>query len=163
MPTNARTLDVQGTPASQLQFFMGMLEPAQQKLFRAVRTAMRKRMPTANELVYDYLTFFVITYSATEHPTDGIITIAGRPEGVRLYVMLGKNPKADPKKLLKGSGTQARYVEIASGEDLSNPDIETLIRAAIAEAKTPLPDEGSGKLVIRSISPKRGLGKVRSR
>jgi hypothetical protein len=153
--------DPAAPPDAQLRFLERMFDVPQQQLFRAVRSAMQQRMPTANELLYDYFTFFVITYSPTEHPTDGMITIASRPEGVRLYVVLGKNAGADSKKLLKGSGKQARYVSIASVQDLSNPDIVALIDAAIDAAKTPLPATGGGKLVMRSISKKRGVVKAK--
>lgn len=84
-----KSLDAKGTPQEQLRFFIANLNPREQKLFRSVRSAVRKRMPTANELVYDYYTFLVIGYSPNEVPTDGIVSIAARPDGVRLYLMHG--------------------------------------------------------------------------
>ncbi len=41
---------------------------------RAVRRALRKRFPTATEIVYDNYNFFVIGYSPTERPSDSIIS-----------------------------------------------------------------------------------------
>jgi hypothetical protein len=96
-----------GTPAVQLRFLIGKFGPNEQNLIRAIRSAMRKRLPTANELVYDYTTFFVVSYSATEHPSDAIAATAARPDGMRLNLM-NKQPLPDPNKLLTGSGKRAR-------------------------------------------------------
>lgn len=149
------SFDPKALPDAQLLFLLGMFSEEEQKLIRDVRTAVRKRLPTANELLYDYFTFFVITYSSTEHPLEGIVTIAARPDGVRLYLMHGKNPLPDPKKLLQGTAKQTRYVPITTASDIRNPDIEALIAATIDCAKIPLPTAGKGRLIMRSISPKR--------
>lgn len=151
----ASSFDPKASPDAQLLFLLGMFDEEQQKLIRDVRTAVRKRLPTANELLYDYFTFFVITYSSSEHPLEGIVTIAARPDGVRLYLMHGGNPLPDPKKLLQGTAKQTRYVPVTSPKDLKNPDVESLIAATIDRARTPLPMEGDGRLIMRSISPKR--------
>ena len=58
------------TPEAQLRSFNDMLGPKQQKFLRSVRAALRKRFPTANELAYDYSSFFVIAYSPTEQGID---------------------------------------------------------------------------------------------
>jgi len=154
--------DPRGTPQAQLRFFIENLNPREQKLFRAVRAAVRKRMPTANELVYDYSTFLVVGYSPNEVPTDGIVSIAARADGVFLYLMHGPQ-LPDPKKLLLGSGKQTRYIRVEAASRLAHPDVEALIAAAIDLAEVPLPSEGSGKLVIRSVSAKRQPRRRRSK
>ena len=121
---------------------------------------MRKRLPTANELVYDYDTFFVIGYSSTDHPTDGIVAIAARPDGVRLYLMQGPQ-LPDPKELLLGTGKQTRFIRMEAASQLAHPDVEALIAAAIDQARTPLPTKGRGRLVMRSVSAKRQLRQKR--
>ncbi len=119
---------------------------------RAARTAMRKRLPTANELVYDNYNFFVIGYSPTERPSDAVLSLAARANALGLHFMHGaKLP--DPKGLLLGSGNQTRFLRIASAADLSHPDVEALIAAAL-ERSVPLPSSGRGKLTIRSVSAK---------
>ena len=148
------TFDATGTPEAQLKFFIEMFDAEKQKLIRAVRSAVRKRLPTANELVYDYHTFFVIGYSPTDRPTDGIVAIAARTDGVRLYLMQGPQ-LPDPKKLLLGSGKQTRFIRVEAAKQLAHPDVEALIAAAIDRARVPLPSKGRGRLVIRSISAKR--------
>ncbi len=68
-PLNAET---------RLRAFIHKFEPKDQRLIRAVRQAVRKRIPTANELVWDNYNFLVIGYSPTERPTDSIVSIAAR-------------------------------------------------------------------------------------
>jgi hypothetical protein len=60
----------------------------------------------------------------------------------------------DPKKILQGSGNQNRYIRLESAATLARPEVEALIRAAIAQAKTPLPERGRGYTVIKSVSAK---------
>lgn len=141
------------TAEGQLRSFIEKFAPADQKLIRAVRAAVRQRFPTANELVYDNYNFFVIGYSPTERPSDAIVSIAARANGVGLCFIHGaKLP--DPKKLLLGSGTQTRFIRVESADTLSQKDVEALIAAAIGRAKTPLPAKGRGRLIIRSIAAK---------
>jgi hypothetical protein len=137
----------------QLQSFIEKFDAKDQRLIRAVRAAMRKRLPTANELVYDNYNFFVIGYSPTDRPTDSVFSIAARANGVGLCFIHGAG-LPDPKGLLLGSGNQTRFIRLESASALSHPDVEKLIQAAIARAKKPLPPSGRGTLVIRSISAK---------
>jgi hypothetical protein len=141
------------SPQSQLRALIDRFDPKGQELIRSVRAAVRKRFPTANELVYDYKSFFVIGYSPTDHGIEAIVAIAARPDGVRLYIHGSHLP--DPKKLLQGSGKLARFVRMDAASQLAHPDIEALIVAAIEQAKIPLPPEGKGELVIRSDAAKR--------
>jgi len=113
----------------------------------------RKRLPTANELIYDYRSFFVIAYSPTEQGIDGIVTIAARPDGVRLYLAHGPQ-LPDPKKLLMGSAKQVRFIQVEAASRLKHPDVEALIAAAIAKASVPLPSKGRGKLVTKTSAAK---------
>jgi hypothetical protein len=137
------------SPESQLQSFIDRLDPKNQKLSRSVRTALRKRFPTANELAYDYSRFFVIAYSPTENGIEAPVSFAGRASGVDLYFNNG--PKLpDPKKLLLGSGKQTRFVRLEAAKDLANPDVEAFIAAAIDLASVPLPSKGKGSLIIKT-------------
>lgn len=139
------------TPDAALRSFIDRLDPKLQTLFRSVRTAMRKRLPRANELAYDYSHSVVIAYSPTERGIDGIVSIAARTDGVRLY--FGNGPKLpDPTKRLRGSAKQTRYIELTSAKELAAPDIEALIAAAIDASPVALPSEGKGELIIRTDS-----------
>jgi hypothetical protein len=60
----------------------------------------------------------------------------------------------DPNKILLGSGNQTRFIRIESVGVFERPEVKALIAAAVAQAKTPLPTSGRGKLIIRSVSAK---------
>lgn len=147
------------TPEAQLRASIDKLDPKQQKLFRSVRAAVRKRFPTANELVYDYGHALVIGYSPEERGIDSILAIRGSAAGVSLYFNAG--PKLpDPKRLLRGSGKQTRFIEVESASQLKHPDVEALIAAAIEQARVPLPSaasasKGKGRLIIKSDGAKK--------
>jgi hypothetical protein len=142
------------TPEAQLRSYIDRFALKDQKLIRAVRTAVRKRLPTTQELAYDYTSHVVIAYSATDRAIDAIAAIDARADDVRLYLMQAPQ-LPDPKGLLKGSGKQARYVSLKSASDLRHPDIEALIAAAIKRAKVPLTSKAADKLVMRGRAAKR--------
>ena len=119
-----------------------------------MRKALRKRLPAANELVYDNYNFFVIAYCSTERPSDCIVSIAAAANGVGLSFPYCGARLPDPHKLLLGSGTQNRFIRIESAATLARPEVEDLIAAAVAQSRTPLSPGGRGKLIIRSISEK---------
>jgi len=136
-----------------LRGFIAKFDPKRQALIRAVRKALRRRLRTAYELVYDNYNFFVIGYSSTERPSDSIVSIAAGANGVGLCFIHGaKLP--DPKKILVGSGNQTRFIRLESVEVLARPHVEALVAAAIARAKTPLRATGRCNLIIRSVSAK---------
>jgi len=137
----------------QLNGFIGKFESKTQALIRAVRKALQKRLPAANELVYDNYNFFVIGYSPTERPSDSILSIAAAANGVGLCFIRGAS-LPDPHKLLLGSGKQTRFLRLGSAEVLTRPEVEALIVAAVAKSKTPLPLDGKRKLIIRSVAAK---------
>ena len=76
-------------PEKQLKSFIDKFEPKHQALIRSVRGALRKRLPTANELVYDNYNFFVIGYCPNERPSDSIISTAAGANGVGLCFIRG--------------------------------------------------------------------------
>jgi len=121
-----------------------------------VRKAMRKRLPTANEMVYDNYNFFVIGYSPNDRPSDAIFSIAAGANGVSICFIQGARLE-DPDKLLSGGGVQTRFLRVESAKDLARPEVDALLKAAIAQADTPLESTGRGTLVIRSVSAKQRL------
>src|SRR5262249_30664023 len=142
------------SPEAELRSFMDRFGPKEQKLFRSVRTAVRKRFPTANELAYDYPDSVVIGYSPTEKGIEAIVAIAARDDGVFLYLSHGPQ-LPDPKKLLQGSGKQVRFIRVDAASQLRHPDVEALIAAATEHATVPVPSKGKGKLIIQSSPSKR--------
>jgi hypothetical protein len=153
MAANTTCTPLAANAEQALKTFVARFEPRQQALIRAVRKALRKRFPTAYELAYDNYNFFVIGYSATERPSDAIVSITAAANGVGLCFIHGAS-LPDPNKVLLGSGKQTRFIRIESVEVFSRPEVEALLAAAMARAKTPLRGNGRGKLIIRSVSAK---------
>jgi hypothetical protein len=137
----------------QLKRFVEKFEPRHQLLIRAVRKSLRKRFPTAYELAYDNYNFFVIGYSPSERPSDSIVSVTAGANGVGLCFIRGAS-LPDPKNILLGSGSQTRFIRLESADVLARPEVEALLSAAVAEARTPLRATGRGKLIIRSVSAK---------
>lgn len=137
----------------QLTSFIDKFALKNQAVIRAARKILRKRLPTANELVYDNYNFFVIGYCPTERPSDCIVSIAAAANGVGLSFYYGST-LPDPHKILLGSGKQNRFIRLESAEILGRPEVDTLIAAAVAQGETPFAASGRGKLIIRSISAK---------
>lgn len=138
---------------AQLRGFVGKFDAKHQTLIRAVRRALRRRLPSAHELVYDNYNFFVIGYSPTERPSDAILSIAAGAKGVSLCFVHGAKLK-DPAKMLSGSGNQTRFLRLDSAAMLARPEVEALVTAALKQSKAPLPASGRGRLIIRSVSAK---------
>jgi len=152
MKSSTKVARVAENPEAQLKSFVDKFDDKDQASIRAIRKSLRKLLPAANELVYDNYNFFVIGYSPTLRPTDSILSIAAGPGKVSLCFPFCGTKLPDPRKLLRGSGSQNRYVRLESAEALARPEVEALIAAAVRLSK---PAESSkGKLVIRSVSAK---------
>src|SRR3954470_15259544 len=95
----------------QLRTFVAKFAPEMQVLIRAVRRAMRQRLPSAYELVYDNYNFFVIGYCPDERPSHAILSIAAGATGVSLCFIRGA-ALPDPAKMLSGAGKQTRFVRL---------------------------------------------------
>ena len=127
---------------------------AHQLLVGTMRRSLRKRLPTAHEVVYEYKDFFVISYSPSGHGYEGVLAIRASTEGVKLYFTQGKG-LPDPEKLLRGSAKQVRYIEVEGTSTLARPAVARLIDEAIARNRVPFASSGRGPVVIRSTSAKK--------
>lgn len=139
------------TPEAQFTAILAKRDPKVQSLFKSVRTALRKRYPTANELAYDYNHAFVVSYSPTLNGIEGILALSAKDTGVYLYFSQGPT-LSDPKRLLQGAAKTTRFVQLVSAKQLVDPDIETFLAATMKQAKTPYPATGKGSLVIKTDS-----------
>ena len=149
-------------PERRLAAFVAKFEPRMRTLIRSVRRALRRRLPTANELVWDNYNFFVIGYSASERPSDSVVSLAAASNGVGLSFYRGAT-LPDPHGILLGSGRQNRFLRLESASVLARPEVEALIAAAVAQARIPFRERGRGQLLIRSVSAKqRSRRKARS-
>ena len=154
MKTERTVSEAKGAEEQELAGFIAKFDSKHAALIRAMRRALRRRLPAAHELVYDNYNFFVIGYCSSERPSDCILSIAAGANGVGLSFYYGAT-LADPHRLLLGSGSQNRFLRIESAQTLLRPEVEDLIAAAIEQAQRPLPEKGRGRLIIRSISKKR--------
>jgi hypothetical protein len=136
---------------AELRRLIAKLAPAHQRLIGAMRRWLRKRLPTAHEVVYEYKDFFVISYSPDGRGYEGVLAIRASADGVRLYFNRGKG-LPDPEKLLRGSGKQARWIHLEGAFRLARPAVAGLIDEAIARNRVPFSLTGRGLVVIRSAS-----------
>ena len=150
--TRARSDELK-TPSAQLAGFIAKFEPTIGTLVRAARSALRKRLPTATELVYDNYNALAIGFGSTDRVSDVLFSLAVYARGVNLYLMYGAS-LPDPHHLLRGSGNQGRFIPLTSVAVINRPAVRRLLRAAIRHAKTRLPTTGRGQLLIKSVSAK---------
>jgi hypothetical protein len=132
----------------QLRSFIAKFSSQDQTRIRALRRAVRKRLPGGYELVYDYDKNFVIAYGPTDRGYEAVVAIAAQAS--RLALCFGQGASLpDPAGILRGRGRQVRSVPLNSAADLERPELEALMREALARAVVPLRG-GSVHLVIRS-------------
>ena len=141
------------SPAEQVAGFIAKFDPAVAKLTRSARSVLRKRFPTAIELVYDNYNALAIGYSPTERTSDVMFSLAVYPRWVDLYFMYGRS-LPDPDKLLQGNGKQGAFVRLDDLSVLDRPAVNALIAAAVRNAEPPLPARGRGYTIVKSISAK---------
>ena len=136
---------------AELRTLIAKFAPAHLRLVGAMRRSLRKRLPTAHEVVYEYRAWFVISYSPSEHGYEGVLAIRADADGVKLYFNRGKE-LSDPEKLLRGAGGQVRSVDVEGASTLARPAVASLIDEAIARNRVPFARAGRGSVVIRSTS-----------
>ena len=140
-------------PRRQLARFLDKYEPAIAKRARASLAFLRKRLPTATELVYDNYNALAIGFGPTRNASDAIFSIAVYPRWVSLFFLQGA-ALPDPDGRLRGSGKKVRHIVLSRAEELRLPAVEALISAALATAKKPLDPYAKPILLIKSISAK---------
>jgi hypothetical protein len=143
---------VSASPEKQLAGFFAKYTPTIAARAKAIRAAMQTRLPGAIELVYDNYNALVIGFGSTDRASDIVFSIALYPRWVTLFFANGVG-LPDPQRLLKGSGKHIRHIVLDDVADLDKPAIQELMDRALDRAGTTL-DEGKGRLVIKSISPK---------
>ena len=137
---------------AELRALIAKFAPAHLRLIGAMRRCLRKRLPTAHEVVYEYqnLGAVVISYSPSEHGYEGVLAIRASADGVKLYFNQGKD-LPDPAKLLQGS-SQTRWIPMEGASTLARREVARLIDEAIARNLVPFADAGRGSVIIRSTS-----------
>ncbi len=139
------------SPAIQLAAFTARFTPKIAAHLNALRTKLRRRLPHAHEVVYNYNHALVINYGPSDRPYEAVCSLAAQATGVSLYLST-KLP--DPRKLLSGSGKQVRSLALPDTATLDQPDVEALIAAAIKQAPVPFDPALRPGLIIKSNSAK---------
>jgi hypothetical protein len=141
------------SPARQVAGFIAKFDPKIARLVRSARAALRKRFPTAVELVYDNYNALALGLAPNERTSEIFVSLAVYASGVDLYFMWGAT-LPDPAGLLQGAGTRGRFLRLDNVAQLDQPAVEALLRAGVRRGKTPLAATGRGYTVIKSISAK---------
>ena len=152
VPGSTQSAVARRSAEAQLRTLIAKFAPAHQRLIGAMQRWLRKRLPTAHELVYEYHDFFVISFSPNERGYEGVFAIRASANGARLYINRGKG-LPDPEKLLQGS-SQTRWIHLEGASTLARPAVARLIDEAIARNRVPFARTGRGPVVIRSESVK---------
>ena len=142
-----------GSAEEQLDGFIAKFTPEIAAMTHAVLKKMRKRLPTAVELVYDNYNALAIGFAPGEKTSEAIFSIAVYPRWVSLFLLQAKGVP-DPEKLLRGSGSVAKHIVLKSPTDLDLPAVRDLMAAALERAKAPLAEKGKGRVVVKSVSAK---------
>ena len=153
VPGSTQSAAARRSAEAQLRTLIAKFAPAHLRLVAAVRRSLRKRLPTAHEVVYEYRDSFVISYSPNERGYEGVLAIRASANGVMLYFNRGKE-LPDPEKLLQGSGKQTRSIDVEGASTLARPAVARLIDEALARNRVPFERAGRGSVVIRSTSAK---------
>ena len=139
--------------AKQVLEFIARFDPAIAKLTRACRSEIRKRYPSAIELVYDNYNALAIGYSPTEKTSDCVFSLAVYPRGISLYFMYGRS-LPDPNKLLQGNGNQGAFIRLEGVKTLDDSQVKDLLESAVKRQKPSFAGKGRGHTVVKSISAK---------
>ena len=155
VPGSTQSSVARRSAKAQLRTLIAKFAPAHLRLISAMRRWLRKRLPTAHEVVYEYgnLGAVVVSFSPNERGYEGVLAIRATADGVKLYFNQGKE-LPDPAKLLQGS-SQARWIDMEGASTLARPEVACLIDEAIARNPVPFARAGRGSVVIRSASAKK--------
>lgn len=137
----------------QLRGFLAKYLPDIARQARAVRTRLRKRLPSAFEMIYDNYNALVLGFGPSERPSEAVLSIVVLPRHVSICFIQGAR-LPDPHRVLRGAGNQVRNVRLASPADLDRPEIAALVELAIARAAPPFASGARGSTIVRAISAK---------
>lgn len=151
-PTSPQPAAERRAAEAHLSGLITAYAPSHERLVAAIRRRLRKNLPTACEVVYDYTKFFVVSFSPNEHGYEGIFAIRGCEGDIRLYFQQAKGMK-DPAKLLHGKAN-TRWIAVEGAATLEQPEVVALIDQAITKNRIPFAAEGRGAVVVRTKTAK---------
>lgn len=136
---------------AQLEKFLGKYAPDVARDARGALAFLTERLPTATRLVYDNYNALVVGFGATDKASAVIVSIAVYPQYVRLFFLRGVD-LPDPNGLLEGNGSTVRSIKLQPVSWIESPEVGALLDAAVEAAGVPLPPDGKGPLIIKSVS-----------
>jgi hypothetical protein len=154
VPGSTQSAAERRSAEAELRTLFDRFAPAHLRLIGTMRRCLRKRLPTAHEVVYEYRDWFVISYSPNERGYEGVLGIRASADGVQLFFNHAKD-LPDPAKLLQGAGSQCRSINLEGASTLARPEVACLIDEAIARNPVPFARASRGSVVIRSTSAKK--------
>jgi hypothetical protein len=153
-PGGAQPAAARRSAEAQVSALIDKYAPAHLRAIGAIRRVLRKRMPTACEIIYEYNGFFVISYSPSEHGYEGVLALRGSADGLRLYLSRGKE-LSDPAKLLRKAGGETRWIDLEGASTLAHPEAARLIEATIALNRVPFARTGRGSVIMSPSTAKK--------
>src|SRR5262245_10108451 len=132
---------------AEVRTLIARFAPAHLRLIGAMRRSLRKRLPTAYEVVYEYREWFAISYSPNDHGYEGVLGIRASADGAKLFFNRCKE-LPDPARLLQGSGGQVRSIDVEGASTLARPEVARLIDEAVARNPVPFASAGRGSVVM---------------
>jgi hypothetical protein len=154
VPGSIQSAVARRSAEAELRALIAKFAPAYLRLIGFMRRWLRKRLPTAHEVVYEYRDCFVISFSPNEHGYEGVLGIRASADGVKLFFNHAKE-LPDPAKLLQGSGSQCRSIDLEGASTVARPEVTRLVDEAIALNNVPFAPAGRGSVMIRSTSAKK--------
>jgi hypothetical protein len=160
MPSSPRTKPPtsEASAETQLASFLAKFTPEIGQRAEAILAKMRRQLPHAIEMVYDNYNALAIGFGPTERASEAIVSIAVYPRWVSLFFLQARG-LPDPQSILKGNGNVVRHIVLPDASMLGTPAVQALLKAALNNAKVPLPRPKKGepsplRLIIKSVSAK---------
>jgi len=150
------------SPSAELERMIDCFEPNVAKLARACLDYVRKLTPGAMERVYDAYNALSIGFSTGDRLKDTFVHVAIYPKHVNIGFNRGVDLE-DPSGILQGTGSTIRHVSIKHADDLKDPALAKLVKAAAWLFALPKAPKGRrGEVVIAAIydrkRPRRPIG-----
>lgn len=143
------------SPTAQFSALVSRFPPGIIALVKRCMPKLRRALPGANEIVYNYTNSVVVSFSMSERGYEAIVAVAISQRDVRLYF---DKSLPDPKGLLEGAGSKVRSVTVRSASELDHGDIHALIKAAIKHSGATFPRTSStrsNRMIVKPESRKR--------
>src|SRR5947209_402442 len=125
------------TPAKQLDGFIAKFTPEVARDAKTALAKVRKLCPGATELVYDNYNALAIGFAPGERTSEAVFSVALFPRWVSFFFLQARG-LPDPHGLLRGKGTTARHIVLTKPQILDEPEVRTLIKEALLNAKAPI-------------------------